>query len=60
MLQLVPLTAFCLHENTNLECRIEVFGVLEGLIEDSCQPLVKISALLHEMHVETHKILDTR
>lgn len=48
------------HEHTYLECRIEVFGVLKGLIEDSCEPLVKISALLHETHVVTLKILSTR
>lgn len=57
---MMPLTACCFHENTYLECRTEVFGVLKGLIEDSCQPLVKISALFHETHVVTHKILDTR
>lgn len=48
------------HEYTYLECRLEVFGVLKGLIEDSCQPLVKIPALLHETHVVTLEILRTR
>lgn len=39
---------------------MEVFGVLEGQIEDSSQPLIKILALLHKTIIVPHKILETR
>lgn len=45
---------------TNLKSRLEVFGVLESQIENSPEPLVKVSGLLHEMLVVMHEILDTR
>lgn len=47
-------------QQTYLKGWLKVFGVLEGQIEDSSQPLVKISVLLHETPVVTHKTLDTR
>lgn len=54
------LTTCYFHEYTNLECRIKIFGVMKGLIEDSSQSLVKISALLHETLIMAHKILGIR
>lgn len=45
---------------TYLKGGMEVFGVLEGQIEDGSQPLIKIFALLHKTIVVPDKILDPR